>query len=232
MPANSLAPYRSVSMLRRMSRPQFISGLELDARFYDDVVEPLVRPWPRAAALLGWGSDVLGVDTVRSTDHGWGPRMQIFVADDDLSAARAGVDPRAGLGPVDWLLLPQQRILGVVRGAVHADPRGELATLRTDLRWYPHDVWLWLLASCWHRVAQEEAFVGRARPDPALLADGAGVLPVLQVAGHGVPAAARLPRPRAVAGSRAQRRPLRGARAGARRRLRARRAQAQRAGRD
>jgi hypothetical protein len=186
-----------------MSRPQFISGVELNARFYDDVVEPLVRPWPHAAALLGWGSDVLGVDTVRSTDHGWGPRMQIFVADADVSAARAavdaglpesfgdwpirygwdglpvehrvetvtlgtwldgqlGVDPRAGLGPVDWLLLPQQRILGVVRGAVYADPRGELATLRTDLRWYPRDVWLWLLASCWHRVAQEEAFVGRA----------------------------------------------------------------------
>ena len=32
--------------------------------------------------LLGYGSDVLGYDTERSTDHGWGPRLQVLVADD------------------------------------------------------------------------------------------------------------------------------------------------------
>jgi hypothetical protein len=31
--------------------------------------------------LLGTGSDVLGLDTARSTDHGWGPRLQVLVAD-------------------------------------------------------------------------------------------------------------------------------------------------------
>jgi len=53
----------------------FVSGQELSRRFYREVVEPLVRPWPHAAALLGWGSDVLGYDTERSVDHGWGPRL-------------------------------------------------------------------------------------------------------------------------------------------------------------
>lgn len=34
--------------------------------------------------------------------------------------------------------------------------------MRRLLAWYPRDVWLWLLAGQWDRLAQEEAFVGRA----------------------------------------------------------------------
>ncbi|WP_067623079.1 DUF4037 domain-containing protein [Alicyclobacillus acidiphilus] len=55
-----------------------IPGLELARGFYHDVVEHLVRP-PHAAALVGEGSEVLGYDQARSTDHAWGPRVQIFV---------------------------------------------------------------------------------------------------------------------------------------------------------
>ncbi len=36
-----------------------------------------------AAALLGPGSDVAGFDTERSTDHDWGPRLQVFLTDND-----------------------------------------------------------------------------------------------------------------------------------------------------
>jgi hypothetical protein len=79
----------------------------------------------------------------------------------DWLTGQLGVDPRAGMAPVDWLTVPQQRLLGVVRGAVYADPGGELAAVRAALRWYPRDVWLWLLAAQWRRVGQEEAFVGR-----------------------------------------------------------------------
>jgi len=82
--------------------PRFVPGLELAAAFYDDVVRPLVGDVPHSAALLGTGSDVLGFDTERSTDHGWGPRLQIFVADVDISRVRSAVD--AGLPPTfrDW----------------------------------------------------------------------------------------------------------------------------------
>jgi hypothetical protein len=73
-----------------------------------------------------------------------------------------GLDPRSGMTTRDWLTVPQQLLLGVVRGAVFADPAGELAALRSDLRWYPRDVWLWMLAAQWQRIAQDEAFVGRA----------------------------------------------------------------------
>jgi hypothetical protein len=66
------------------------------------------------------------------------------------------------LSHADWLLLPQQELLGVVRGAVYHDGLGELESLRAQVAWYPADVALWMLACQWHRVAQEEAFVGRA----------------------------------------------------------------------
>jgi hypothetical protein len=60
-------------------RAQFVPARELSRAFYGEVVRPLLAERPHAAALLGWGSDVLGYDTARSTDHGWGPRLLVFV---------------------------------------------------------------------------------------------------------------------------------------------------------
>lgn len=59
---------------------EFIAGADLAQRFYEEVIRAAVGPRVHAAALVGMGSDVLGFDTMRSTDHGWGPRMHIFVA--------------------------------------------------------------------------------------------------------------------------------------------------------
>src|SRR3954447_20880781 len=73
----------------------FVSGLELSNAFYAEAVAPLVGDIPHAAALLGWGSDVLGFDTSRSTDHGWGPRLQVFVDVEHVPLVRDVVD--AGL---------------------------------------------------------------------------------------------------------------------------------------
>jgi hypothetical protein len=52
-------------------------------------------------------------------------------------------------------------LLGVTRGAVYADPDGDLAAVRRQLTYFPGQVWLWLLACQWQRIAQVEAFVGR-----------------------------------------------------------------------
>jgi hypothetical protein len=63
--------------------PGFTPGIELARRYYTEVVSPLLdRQIPglaHSAALIGWGSEVLGYDSARSTDHNWGPRCQIFV---------------------------------------------------------------------------------------------------------------------------------------------------------
>jgi hypothetical protein len=64
----------------------FIPGLRLAGEFYAEAVRPLLEaefPTLRyAAALLGPGSEVLGFDTERSTDHDWGPRLQLLGPDD------------------------------------------------------------------------------------------------------------------------------------------------------
>ena len=64
---------------------RFVPGLELARDFYGTVVRPLLQEeFPgleHAAALIGPGSDVAGYDTERSTDHDWGPHLQVFLAD-------------------------------------------------------------------------------------------------------------------------------------------------------
>ncbi|MGO1055248.1 DUF4037 domain-containing protein [Crossiella sp. CA198] len=69
--------------------PAFIPGVELAARLYREAVRPLLdRHFPglaHSAALIGPGSEVLGFDTARSTDHDWGPRLQLFLHPTDLA---------------------------------------------------------------------------------------------------------------------------------------------------
>ncbi|MGW4948490.1 DUF4037 domain-containing protein [Actinoplanes sp. NPDC004185] len=77
-------------------------------------------------------------------------------------ARRLGVDPAGGLDVAAWLLTPTQTLATLTAGAVFHDPDGELTRRREALRWYPADVWRYALAAGWLRVAQEEAFVGRA----------------------------------------------------------------------
>ncbi len=63
----------------------FISGIELARLYYAEQVRPLLDErfpaLPHSAALIGAGSEVLGFDSHRSTDHDWGPRLELFLAD-------------------------------------------------------------------------------------------------------------------------------------------------------
>jgi hypothetical protein len=63
-----------------------LPGAELARRFYSDVAEPLLsRALPElryAAARLGSGSDVLGLDDAMSRDHDWGCRLTLLVDED------------------------------------------------------------------------------------------------------------------------------------------------------
>jgi hypothetical protein len=205
--------------------PQFIPGLEINRLFYLEAVRPLLaRAYPGlvySAALLGYGSDVLGFDTAQSTDHNWGPRLQLFLSPEDhvrlydpinqtlseqlprtflgypvnfsepdwndggtqiMEAVDSGpvrhlveietvdayfgrylgVAPDGELGLLDWLVLPQQQLLEITAGEVFHDGLGTLQPARARFAWYPHDVWLYRMAACWARIAQEEPFVGRA----------------------------------------------------------------------
>lgn len=195
-------------------------GLQLCSAFYADAVRPLLEeayPGLRyAAGRLGQGSEVLGFDTGRSVDHDWGPRLELFLAADDVAQygeqistmlaerlpkqfrgwpthfeppdarvrvmtptdgpvahrvtltdigawcdQQLGFDPRQGVTVLDWLATPGQRLAEVTGGAVFHDGIGELTAVRDRLRWYPRDVWRYVLACQWMRIAEEEAFVGR-----------------------------------------------------------------------
>ena len=180
----------------------FVSGVELARMFCAEVVGPLLEGRIHSAARLGSGSDVLSFDTERSTDHGWGPQLQIFVGANEVEEIRSvidsglpetfrgwpvyfgwdevavqhhvevstleewltahlGFDPQGEIGIRNWLAMPQQLVLEVTAGAVFHDADGSLERVREKLAWYPEDVWLWLLACQWRRIAQEEPFVGR-----------------------------------------------------------------------
>jgi hypothetical protein len=203
--------------------PEFIPGLKLCKLFYEKEVRPILnKEFPNvrySAALIGWGSEVLGFDSPISRDHHWGPRVLLFLSSNDYSRlkpritqtlsenlpyeflgystsytepepngvrrlvkikggpvnhmidiftlksffeARLGFDPSKKIGVVDWLLFPQQRLLELVSGEVYHDGLGQLGEIREKLRFYPRDIWLYLLAAQWKRISQEEAFVGRA----------------------------------------------------------------------
>jgi hypothetical protein len=202
--------------------PPFTPGAELCRLFYEEGVRPLMeRHFPNVrygAARLDNGSDVLGFDTPISTDHGWGLRLNLYIADDDYSDSLHAelkrimahelpfeirgvpthwgggpgtgvhpepkrhypIAPNVGIGPLrgyfdgifdparnepiptaDWLTLNEQELRALTRGPVYRDDTGQLALVRERFRWYPHDVWLYLLASVWQRISQEEAFPGR-----------------------------------------------------------------------
>jgi hypothetical protein len=204
--------------------PEFIKGLELSGLFFEEAVRPVLEAdFPRlryAAALLGSGSEVLGFDDEMSADHGWGPRVDLFLAEEDFDAARDAVRETLGrklphrfrgyptsftepdptdngtqhleardAGPVthkvelmtprgffmgylafdtehepepaDWLTFPEQKLRTIKSGAVFHDRVG-LDELRRKFSYYPHDVWLYQLASAWARVGQEEHLMGRA----------------------------------------------------------------------
>jgi len=70
------------------------------------------------------------------------------------------VDPYGEIETADWLTFTEQRLLTVTRGAVYHDGLA-LESIRARLAYYPHDVWLYLLAAGWSRIGQEEAFIGR-----------------------------------------------------------------------
>lgn len=182
----------------------FLPGRELSRAFYEEVVAPIVEGTRHSAGLLGEGSEVLGLDTDRSTDHSWGPRLNLFVAPDDVEPVRRalgdslpetfrewptryydwrtrsvdhhvevatlsewleghlGFDPSEGVTMPDWLATPQQLLLQVVLGEVFHDDSGDLREAQTRLRFYPDDVWLWMMACQWHLIAEAEPLVGRA----------------------------------------------------------------------
>lgn len=203
---------------------KFIAGKQLSRLFYEEAVRPILNNhFPQikySAGLLGTGSEILDLDTEMSSDHDWGPRLQIFITQENYDACQDSIrdclarnlpfefygystnfsspDPddngtqvmtRANSYPInhrveattirkyiisylgfdiseqisviDWLTFPQQKLLGLTSGAVFYDEL-ELQVELDRFKYYPHEVWLYLLASVWQKISQDEHLMGRA----------------------------------------------------------------------
>ncbi|WP_371573403.1 DUF4037 domain-containing protein [Streptomyces sp. NBC_01314] len=105
-------------------------------------------------------NDEVGIGVMQTTDGPVHHRVEVT----DLGAwftSQLGFDPRKDVALSDWLATPTQLLAEVTGGAVFHDGLGQLVSARAHLDWYPHDLWLYLLACQWQRISQEEAFVGR-----------------------------------------------------------------------
>ncbi|MDX9979309.1 MAG: DUF4037 domain-containing protein [Lentisphaeria bacterium] len=61
----------------------------------------------------------------------------------------------------EWLSFPHQKLRSLVAGEWFRDDLG-LGAVGDRLRWYPEDVWRYVLASGWQRISQDEHLMGRA----------------------------------------------------------------------
>lgn len=69
---------------------------------------------------------------------------------------KLGADISNELQLIDWLTFPSQVLAEIVGGEVFRDNTRQLMKVREQLQFYPQDIWLFLMASTWHRIGQEE----------------------------------------------------------------------------
>lgn len=72
-----------------------------------------------------------------------------------------GFDVEKRIEAADWLTFPEQKLRTITEGAIYHDQTG-LQHAVERFRYYPPDVWLYLLAAGWNRIAEEEHLMGRA----------------------------------------------------------------------
>ena len=73
----------------------FIPGLKLSELFYTEAGKPILETFfpqiPHSAALLGWGSEVLGYDDVQSSIITGGPRFLLFLSPEHYQEHKSAI---------------------------------------------------------------------------------------------------------------------------------------------
>jgi len=144
-----------------------------------------------SAGLMTACSQMLGYDDIISTDHGWAPGSMIFLNDDEfymrdelaevfeknLPSEYKGykTDPiwlctidgvremyigKMPQNDIDWLTISEHRLLGLTAGRIFIDMLNIQET-RDKLAFYPQNVKLYLIASQWSVIMEEQAFIKR-----------------------------------------------------------------------
>ena len=72
-----------------------------------------------------------------------------------------GFNPVNGVSEIDWLRTPVQKLRTIQSGKIFHDGLSALQEIKSKLKWYPDDIWYYILACQWRRIDQEEPFVAR-----------------------------------------------------------------------
>lgn len=102
-----------------------------------------------------------GTTVMAATESGPVHHGVIFLTVQRFFKSVLGFDPAGEIRAVDWVSVPEHRLRMLTAGRVFHDGLGQLAPIRARLHYYPDDIWFYLLAAQWRRIAQEEAFMGR-----------------------------------------------------------------------
>jgi hypothetical protein len=101
-----------------------------------------------------------GTRCAETIDHGKvSPLIQYFTPT-SFFLDYLGYDLHKEISIPQWLTISENRLLGVTSGRMFRDDLG-IQQLRMRFAYYPDNVWLWLMASQWKQLAEEEPFVGR-----------------------------------------------------------------------
>lgn len=188
--------------------------LEISRGYYKDVISPIIKEHisylgdKYCAALIGWGSDVLGNDDELSVDHEWGPRCIIFIPETcteyknrvyevlnacvpdeykgfttrfknenwvripdkngdvhiEVTTCRDYLEENIGMymptDDIDWLCIPENKLLEFTGGEIFYDGFNELMKLREFYSYFPEDVWKFRLAYSWQSLGWNIALIG------------------------------------------------------------------------
>lgn len=124
---------------------KFIPGLKLSKVFFQSAVEPIMKETflhvEYSAARLDYGSDVLGFDTPMSIDHGWGPKLTLYLTEKQHKKYREQLDSYfANHLPFDILGFPTNFGEPLSDGGVmdykDSYPIHHMITITTPEKWF------------------------------------------------------------------------------------------------
>ena len=133
-----------------------LHGPEIDRRLSDEL------PYTFLGYPTNYGPpDGIGVRLLQPIDAGPVAHRVELTTVDRWFGDYLGWDTQAEPSIIDWLTFPQHRLRAATTGAIFRDDTSALSDAQRKLAWYPHDLWLYLLAAQWNRIAEEEAFMAR-----------------------------------------------------------------------
>ncbi len=140
---------------------------EAEAEQYREAIAETLR-WNLPHRFLGYPTNFSapdpndkGVQILRATEDGPVNHRVETLTTSGFFLQYLAFDLAQEIEPCDWLTFGEQKLRTITAGGVFHDDLG-LEAIRARFAYYPRDVWLYMLASGWQRIGQEEHLMYRA----------------------------------------------------------------------